>query len=127
MPAGERLAWYAQHFEMVEVNSSFYPVPDPRLAERWCHSTPPGFVFDVKLHQLLSRHSTNLKLLPPALQKRAEADAKGRVNLTPKTERAMIDELLRPLEILRAHKKLGALLLQSWPGSPPWNRQVQTL
>ena len=23
MPAGDRLAWYAQHFEMVEVNSSF--------------------------------------------------------------------------------------------------------
>ena len=127
MPAGERLAWYAQHFEMVEVNSSFYSVPDPRLAERWCHSTPPGFVFDVKLHQLLSRHSTNLKLLPPALQKRAEADAKGRVNLTPKTERAMIDELLRPLEILRGHKKLGALLLQLSPGFSPRKHQLDEL
>ena len=127
MPAGERLAWYAQHFEMVEVNSSFYSVPDPRLAERWCHSTPPGFVFDVKLHQLLSRHSTNLKLLPPALQKRAEADAKGRVNLTPKTERAMIDEFLRPLEILRAHKKLGALLLQLSPGFSPRKHQLDEL
>ena len=127
MPAGERLAWYAQHFEMVEVNSSFYSVPDPRLAERWCHSTPPGFVFDVKLHQLLSRHSTNLKLLPPALQKRAEADAKGRVNLTPKTERAMIDEFLRPVEILRGHKKLGALLLQLSPGFSPRKHQLDEL
>src|SRR5437879_11600016 len=62
MPAGERLAWYAQHFEMVEVNSSFYSVPDPRLVERWIHNTPDDFVFDVKLHQLLSQHSTNLKL-----------------------------------------------------------------
>src|SRR6476469_3848559 len=77
MPAGERLAWYSQHFEMVEVNSSFYSVPDPRLTERWCHNTPDGFVFDVKLHQLLSRHSANAKLLPPALQRKAEVDAKG--------------------------------------------------
>jgi len=116
MLAGERLAWYAQHFEMVEVNSSFYSVPDPRLTERWCHSTPDGFVFDVKLHQLLSRHSAKAKLLPPALQKRAETDAKGRVNLTPEIERAMIDEFRRPLEILRGHGKLGALLLQLLAG-----------
>src|SRR4030081_1969917 len=67
MPAGDRLAWYAQHFEMGEVNSSFYSVPDARLVERWCRSTPDDFIFDVKLHQLLSRHSANLKLLPPAL------------------------------------------------------------
>ena len=31
MPAGDRLPWYAQHFEMVEVNSTFYAVPDARL------------------------------------------------------------------------------------------------
>src|SRR2546423_7819491 len=79
MPAGERLAWYAQHFEMGEVNSSFYSVPDPRLAESWCHATPEGFLFDVKPYPLLSLHSANLKVLAPALQKKSEADAKGRV------------------------------------------------
>ena len=127
MPAGERLAWYAQHFEMVEVNSTFYSVPDPRLVERWTHSTPDGFVFDVKLHQLLSRHSTNLKLLPPALQKKAETDTKGKVNLTAKIESAMIDEFLRPLEILRGAKKLGALLLQLSPGFSPRKHQLSEL
>ena len=127
MPAGERLAWYAQHFELVEVNSSFYSVPDPRLAARWCQSTPDDFVFDVKLHQLLSRHSTNLKLLPPALQKKAESDAKGRVKLTPKLEAAMIEELHRPLEILRANRKLGALLLQLSPGFSPRKHQLAEL
>jgi uncharacterized protein YecE (DUF72 family) len=127
MPAGDRLAWYAQHFQMVEVNSSFYSVPDPRLVERWCRSTPDDFVFDVKLHQLLSRHSANLKLLPPALQKKAEADAKGRVTLTPKIEGAMIDEFRRPLEILRAAGKLGALLLQLSPGFSPKKHQLGEL
>jgi len=127
MPAGERLAWYSQHFEMVEVNSSFYSVPDPRLADRWCHSTPDGFVFDVKLHQLLSRHSANLKLLPPALQKKAESDAKGRVKLTPKIEAAMIDEFRLPLEILRRNGKLGALLLQLSPGFSPRKHRLDEL
>jgi uncharacterized protein YecE (DUF72 family) len=127
MPAGDRLAWYAQHFEMVEVNSSFYSVPDPRLTERWCQSTPDGFVFDVKLHQLLSRHSANAKLLPAALQKKAETDAKGRVRLTPEMERAMIDEFRRPLEILRGHGKLGALLLQLSPAFSPKKHDLREL
>jgi len=127
MPAGDRLTWYAQHFEMVEVNSSFYSVPDARLVERWCRSTPDDFVFDVKLHQLLSRHSANLKLLPPALQKRAEADAKGRVKLTPKIESAMIEEFRRPLEMLRGEGKLGALLLQLSPAFSPRKHQLSEL
>jgi uncharacterized protein YecE (DUF72 family) len=127
MPAGDRLAWYAQHFEMVEVNSSFYSVPDPRLVERWCRSTPDDFVFDVKLHQLLSRHSANLKLLPPALQKKAEADPKGRVKLTSKIEAAMIEEFRRPLQILRGEGKLGALLLQLSPGFSPKKHQLGEL
>jgi uncharacterized protein YecE (DUF72 family) len=127
MPAGERLAWYAQHFEMVEVNSSFYSVPEPRLVERWCHNTPDGFVFDVKLHQLLSRHSANAKLLPPSLQKKAEVDAKGRVKLTPQIERAMIAEFRRPIEILRDHGKMGALLLQLSPSFSPKRHQLDEL
>ena len=63
--AHERLGWYAQQFEMVEVNSTFYSVPDLRMVERWCAATPDGFIFDVKLHQLFSFHSTAAKLLPP--------------------------------------------------------------
>jgi uncharacterized protein YecE (DUF72 family) len=95
--------------------------------ERWCRSTPDDFVFDVKLHQLLSRHSANLKLLPPALQKKAEADAKGRVKLTPEIEAAMIEEFRRPLDILRGVGKLGALLLQLSPGFSPKKHQLGEL
>ena len=127
MPAGERLAWYAQHFEMVEVNSTFYSVPDARMVERWCRSTPAGFVFDVKLHQLLSRHSTNRKLLPPALQKTAETDAKGKVKLTREIEKAMIEQFRRALEILRGEGKLGALLLQLSPGFSPKRHRLSEL
>ena len=127
MPAGERLAWYAQHFEMVEVNSTFYSVPDARMVERWCRSTPAGFIFDVKLHQLLSRHSTNRKLLPPALQKSAETDAKGKVKLTPQIEKAMTEQIRAAIEILRGEGKLGALLLQLSPGFSPKRHRLNEL
>jgi uncharacterized protein YecE (DUF72 family) len=89
MPAGDRLPWYAQHFNLVEVNSSFYAVPDVRLVERWCRATPNDFVFDVKVHRLLSRHAATVKTLPPALQKIAHADAKGKVTLSENIELAL--------------------------------------
>jgi uncharacterized protein YecE (DUF72 family) len=127
MPAGDRLSWYADHFEMVEVNSTFYSAPDPRMVERWCHGTPGEFVFDVKLHQLLSRHSTNLKLLPPALQKTADTDAKGKVTLTPQIEMAMVEQFRRSLEILDGAGKLGALLLQLSPAFSPKKHELSEL
>src|SRR6266513_259648 len=94
MRAHERLGWYAQQFEMVEVNSTFYSVPDLRMVERWCAATPDRFTFDVKLHQLLSRHSTPAKLLPPDLQSRAELDAKGKVKPTRDIQKALMKAFL---------------------------------
>jgi uncharacterized protein YecE (DUF72 family) len=127
MPPADRLAWYADHFEMVEVNSTFYSVPDARMVERWVRSTPNEFTFDVKLHQLLSRHSTTAKFLPPALQKRAEVDGKGRVLLTPEIEAAVLKEFLRAISILHGSGKLGALLLQLSPSFSPRKHELDEL
>jgi uncharacterized protein YecE (DUF72 family) len=52
LPAAERLRYYAERFNFVEVNSSFYAVSARRVVERWLQQTPPGFVFDIKLHRL---------------------------------------------------------------------------
>jgi Uncharacterized conserved protein len=119
MRAHERLGWYAQQFEMVEVNSTFYSVPDLRMVERWCAATPDSFTFDVKLHQLLSRHSTAAKLLPPDLQQQAGTDGKSKVMLTPDLEKAILDIFLRSMSVLRSAGKLGALLLQLSPAFSP--------
>lgn len=127
MHAGDRLTWYAQQFEMVEVNSTFYSVPDARMTERWCRSTPEPFIFDVKLHQLLSRHSTSAKMLTPSLRRIAETDAKGKVTLTPALEMAMLKEFLRPMEVLRDFGKLGVLLLQLSPAFSPRRHQLEEL
>jgi uncharacterized protein YecE (DUF72 family) len=127
MPAGERLQWYGQHFEMVEVNSTFYSVPEPRMVERWCAATPNDFTFDVKLHQLFSFHSTPAKLLPPDLQKRAETDARGRVKSTPNLQEALLPIFLRSMSILRKARKLGVFLLQLSPSFSPRKHELDEL
>src|SRR4051812_42068946 len=83
MKAGDRLPWYAERFEGVELNSSFYAVPERPTVKRWVDVTPEGFVFDVKLHRLLSRHAAPLDSLPPALREDARTTARGRVMLEP--------------------------------------------
>src|SRR6516165_1093661 len=127
MAAHERLAWYAQHFDMVEVNSTFYSVPDSRTVERWCATTPNHFTFDVKLHQLLSFHSTHRKLLPPELQRIAHTDAKGRVTATPTLRGALLKSFLRPTSILQSAGKLGVFLLQLSPAFSPRKHELTEL
>jgi uncharacterized protein YecE (DUF72 family) len=127
MPPGERLGWYAQHFEMVEVNSTFYSVPDPRMVERWCAATPARFTFDVKLHQLFSFHSTLPKLLPPELQRRVETDGRGKVKASPALKGLLLETFLRSMSILRAHGKLGAFLLQLSPAFSPRKHDLSEL
>ncbi|HSS16109.1 MAG TPA: DUF72 domain-containing protein [Candidatus Dormibacteraeota bacterium] len=127
MPAGERLRWYAQHFEMVEVNSTFYSVPEPRMVERWCAVTPDDFTFDVKLHQLFSFHSTPTKLLPPDLQRPAETDARGNVKSTPELQGAVLKIFLRSTSIFHDAGKLGVFLLQLSPAFSPRKHELDEL
>jgi uncharacterized protein YecE (DUF72 family) len=127
MRASERLGWYAQHFELVEVNSTFYSVPDLRMVERWCAATPDGFIFDVKLHQLFSFHSTAAKLLPADLQQRTETDANGRVKRTSALEESLIEAFLHSMAILHSAGKLGVLLLQLSPAFSPRKHKLGEL
>src|SRR6266478_2964247 len=117
MRATDRLGWYAQHFEMVEVNSTFYSVPDARMVERWSTATPDQFTFD----------STPARLLPPDLQRRAEIDAKGKVKPTPALQETLMKTFLRSISILRAGGKLGALLLQLSPAFSPRQHELGDL
>jgi uncharacterized protein YecE (DUF72 family) len=51
-----RLAYYAERFDTVEVDSPFYHLPDPAVAGRWAQRTPPEFVFHVKAHKTMTHH-----------------------------------------------------------------------
>jgi uncharacterized protein YecE (DUF72 family) len=45
----ERLTQYARHFGSVEVDSTFYAAPDPRVVAHWAEITPEDFVFSCKV------------------------------------------------------------------------------
>jgi uncharacterized protein YecE (DUF72 family) len=47
----DELAWYAEHFDTVEVNSTFYRMPEPANSLAWLRRTPASFQFSVKLFQ----------------------------------------------------------------------------
>jgi uncharacterized protein YecE (DUF72 family) len=49
--AFDDLAYYADHFDTVEVNSTFYGQPRPDVTRGWADRTPAGFEFSVKLYQ----------------------------------------------------------------------------
>ncbi|MFL5845347.1 MAG: DUF72 domain-containing protein [Solirubrobacteraceae bacterium] len=125
LPARERLAFYAERFEAVEVNATHYAIPAPRTVARWAQVTPEDFTFDVKLHKLLSRHRAELRDLPRDLRERAETDACGRVLLTPRLEDTVLDACLEALDPLGA--KLSSLLLQLTPAFSPKDHALDEL
>src|SRR3954468_609411 len=127
MAARDRLAWYAERFEYVEVNSSFYAVPAQPTVVRWVEITPEKFTFDVKLHRLLSRHSAGADSLLPELRSTAKIDERGRVILTPQLEDALVDATLEAVEPLADAGKLGPFLLQLSPAFSPRKHKLDEL
>ena len=51
-----RLAYYAERFDTVEIDSSYYHLPDPAVTGRWAQRTPPEFTFHVKAHKTMTHH-----------------------------------------------------------------------
>ena len=55
----DMLAWYAAHFDTVELNSTFYRMPTRAAISGWLTQTPPDFRFSAKA----SRFTTHAKRL----------------------------------------------------------------
>src|SRR5215216_1732291 len=98
-----RLRWYAEHFDAVEIDSTYYRLPDAENASKWADRTPDGFVFHVKAFGMMTRHPVRLEQLPPDLREGVQADERGRVDRPPRELRARVFErFLTELEPLRA-------------------------
>src|SRR5207244_10912755 len=55
LPAKDRLAWYAEHYDTVEVDSTFYRLPSDSMVQGWAERTPDGFTMHVKAFGLMTR------------------------------------------------------------------------
>lgn len=117
----QRLRYYAEQFPIVEVDSPFYAIPLPRVAESWVTRTPPQFVFDVKSYALFTGHGATLasfpkdvrESLPPQLREKENVYVR---DLPPDVIDEMWrrwDEVLLPID---SAGKLGVVLFQF----PPW-------
>ena len=115
-----RLAYYASRFNAVEVDSTFYSIPDIADVYRWAVHTPTDFLFSIKAYGLFTFHS----ILQTSLPKWVRDELKGRLReekinfrSVPRTIRL---ELWRQFSesIMPLHKigKLGYVLFQI----PPW-------
>jgi len=80
----DMLDHYVQHFSAVELNFTYYRLPDPRTLARMAEKTPDGFAFWVKANQ----------------------------ETTHKRNRAVAEEFLAGLEPLSAAGRLAGVLLQ---------------
>src|SRR3954462_1665754 len=107
----DELAFYAEHFDTVEVNSTFYGQPRAEVTRGWADRTPEGFEVSVKLYQ---------KVTPPAMFKKRvagqlPADAAGEpaiVDALAAPNDADVDAFRRGIDPLASSGRLGALLAQ---------------
>jgi uncharacterized protein YecE (DUF72 family) len=93
----DELTFYAEHFDTVEVNSSFYRVPTIDTTKAWARRTPKDFEFSLKLYQKFTHSEMFLK-----------ATGKDPADI----DRTDVDEFRAAIDPLARAGKLGALLAQ---------------
>jgi uncharacterized protein YecE (DUF72 family) len=103
--AGDELSFYAEHFDTVEVNVTFYRPPVAATTARWVKQTPRGFDFSVKLHQKFT-HPMAVGREAPAARKTPGPRA------LPQPTPSDVDEFRAGLDPMATSGKLGAVLVQ---------------
>lgn len=119
--AVDRLTHYAAHFPMVEVDATYYAIPPASVAEHWVERTPPGFVFDIKGHPILTGHPIDRERLPKPVMQALAGVRPDKRRLYPRDIPVEVrDELVgrfrAVLEPLQVAGKLGCVMIQL----PPW-------
>jgi len=114
--AKERLVYYAERFSTVEVDSTYYRLPERSAVQGWADRTPDDFVMHIKAFGLMTRHPVRLEQLPPDLREGMPVNDRGRVDRPPREARGEVfRQFLAALEPLREAGKLGGILFQLPP------------
>ena len=120
MSAEERLGFYAEHFPIVEVDSTYYAPPSERTSGLWVERTPADFIFDIKAFRLLTQHPTPPSALWKDFRSELPAEVAEKKNI-------YMRDLPRPLQAdavarfrealmpLYSAGKLGVILFQMPP------------
>lgn len=107
----DELRFYAEHFDTVEVNSTFYGQPRSEVTRGWVERTRPGFEFSLKLYQKF----THPKMFRAAAMKSAPGTEGSLLDLLAQVTQSDIDEFRAGIDPLAEAGRLGALLAQFPP------------
>jgi len=116
-----RLRYYAHHFPVVEVDATYYALPDVARSRAWVERTPAGFVFDVKAYAALTDHPCEPARLDADLQRALPVALRQKRRVYPRDLPAEVRDQLwvrfaAGVAPLREAGKLGYLLFQM----PKW-------
>jgi uncharacterized protein YecE (DUF72 family) len=106
----DELRFYAEHFDTVEVNSTFYGQPRAEVARDWVARTPAGFEFSVKLYQKFTHPRMFAERIERSLAGTGADD--DTIAALAQPNAADLDEFKRGIEPLASAGRLGALLAQ---------------
>ncbi len=67
LPKTKWLDYYAQHFNTVEINNTFYKTPSEKTFQKWYDETPDNFIFTLKGSKYIT-HTKKLKNVNPFVQ-----------------------------------------------------------
>ena len=114
-PSSRWLAFYAEHFDTVEVNATFYRLPRESAVRGWVEGSPPGFLFAVKM----SRYVTHVKRLAGDL---SDSMALFYDRIAPLVGSPKLGPVLwqLPPTFRRDDDRLGAALAAAPPGRHAW-------
>jgi uncharacterized protein YecE (DUF72 family) len=104
----DELRFYAEHFDTVEVNSTFYGQPRAEVTRSWAARTPPGFEFSLKLYQKF----THPKMFRSAALARAPGSEGPLLDLLAQVTERDLDDFRSGIEPLASAGRIGALLAQ---------------
>lgn len=113
-----RLRHYAEHFSLVEIDTTYYALPASRNAQLWVERTPPGFVFDVKAFRLFTGHPARARVLPADLRRALSRPEQENIyyhELPSEIAAELWQRFRAGLEPIERAGKLGAILLQFAP------------
>jgi uncharacterized protein YecE (DUF72 family) len=104
----DELRFYAEHFNTVEVNSTFYGQPRAEVTRAWVGRTPRSFEFSMKLYQKF----THPKMFKEQALKAAPHSEGALLDLLSQVTQSDIDDYRAGIEPLASKGRIGALLAQ---------------
>ena len=107
----DELAFYAEHFDTVEVNSTFYGQPRAEVTRAWAARTPSRFEFSIKLYQKFTHPRMFKDRLSGGLPDEAAREP-ALLDALAQPTGADVDAFRRGIDPLASSGRLGALLAQ---------------